>query len=475
MGDKAYDVIVIGAGMGGLVCATTLAKGGRKTLLIEKHAKAGGCVTSIRRGGFTFDMGAHLIGSCNRTGIMSSILRDLGVKTEFIRLRPTDRFTFGGDTVIEVPEEMDGYVEALGAMFPAEKDRIARFFDDMIRIYRNFSKSEIVERYGALTYQACLERYFSDERLKGILSAQSLYIGLPPARASFLAMVLMLVSYLRDGTYYPRSGTQALPDALLERYTSCGGDLLLGKEVDRIVMANGAPKGVRTADGAEYRAPAVVSNADARSTFSRMIGEEHCGKDFIGRMEGMRNSFSFFLMYMGVRSVGDAALRKIVGWHHEHFDLNRCFRSSFYLFVPTLVDASLSREGDHIIEFMMPFPHEYGAYRRWDDLAWREAKAGLEQAAVGKIEDLLGQKIGDKIVVKGSSTPRTIERYTANSQGSMYGWEMTPDQMHVHRLGYVTPFRNMYLTGHWTSPGCGVASVCISGWQVAKHIMKTAH
>jgi all-trans-retinol 13,14-reductase len=94
-----YDVIIIGAGIGGLCCGCYLAKSGIKTLILEAHDKPGVCVTSIRRKNSIFDVGAHLIGSCNKTGIFKKYLRDLGINIDFLQLDPTDRFHFPDRTI----------------------------------------------------------------------------------------------------------------------------------------------------------------------------------------------------------------------------------------------------------------------------------------------------------------------------------------------------------------------------------------
>ena len=75
------------------------------------------------------------------------------------------------------------------------------------------------------------------------------------------------------------------------------------------------------------------------------------------------------------------------------------------------------------------------------------------------------------IEVKESATPKTLERYTSNTNGAAYGWEVTVDQMWENRLPQKTPIENLYLTGHWTRPGPGICAVVSSGWGVANLIM----
>ena len=81
-------------------------------------------------------------------------------------------------------------------------------------------------------------------------------------------------------------------------------------------------------------------------------------------------------------------------------------------------------------------------------------------------------KLRNSIEFEESATPKTIERYTYNSHGSVCGWRMSVDQVHDKRLAYETPIENLYLTGHWTNPGGGVAPAATSGWKVADKIIQ---
>ena len=108
-----------------------LAKAGLKVLIVEKNDKPGGCCVSFKRNGIRFDAGVHVIGSCNKNGVLYRILKNLGIKQEFVRLNPTDRFFFGEDK-IEVPNEINKYAAYLQQHFPNEKSKISNFFEELI-------------------------------------------------------------------------------------------------------------------------------------------------------------------------------------------------------------------------------------------------------------------------------------------------------------------------------------------------------
>ncbi len=465
-----YDVIIIGAGIGGLICGTRLAKNGLKVLIIEKHDKPGGCVTSIKRKGVNFDMGAHLIGSCNRTGIFGRILHDLGVEVDFIQLDPSDRFNFNGE-VFEVPKDLDDYIAKLKAMFPSEEKKLDIFIKDTLKIFRTFTKEDTLERCKNVTYDEYLNRYFNDSKLKGILSAQSLYVGLPSKRVALLPMVFMLISYWRDGAFYPRQGTQSLPDALMRRFKALSGDILLNNEVSKIIIQDQKVSGVIATNSIYFSAHSVVSNADAASTFLELVGKEHLEDAFIKHLQKLRYSFSSFLFYCALENAKDLELLNLTGWHHAGYDINDSYRDSFCVFIPTLLKDAV----DDIvaIEILRPFPYDYDEYEKWDNKKWQEIKSSLERESLDKIKEMLGAKVEKNILFYGSAGPRAIMKYTKNTHGAIYGWEMAPDQILQNRLDNITPIENLYLAGHWTNPGCGVATVAVSGWRVGNHIVET--
>ena len=85
-----FDVIVVGSGIGGLVCATKMQRAGKEVLLVEQHSKVGGYCTNFERRGYEFDSSTHFIGGCEPGGWMHNILVECGAENEvgFIKLSP---------------------------------------------------------------------------------------------------------------------------------------------------------------------------------------------------------------------------------------------------------------------------------------------------------------------------------------------------------------------------------------------------
>ena len=161
-----YDVVVIGAGNGGLTGALTLATAGRKVLLLERHNVPGGCATSFVRGRFEFEVALHQLsgmGSAERPGPLRAILNDLGVmdKLEFVEMENLYRVVWPGTFDLTLRAEKDAIVENLQERFPKEKDNIPRFFDlvygfSMEMIQGLFFKDPNISRQKYLCFSSML-------------------------------------------------------------------------------------------------------------------------------------------------------------------------------------------------------------------------------------------------------------------------------------------------------------------------------
>src|SRR4030095_4088353 len=130
--ERSYDAVIIGAGIGGLICANLLAREGLRVLLIEQHYMAGGYCSTFRRKGYTFDAATHfypLLG--NPSTVTGRLLADLAVGPHAgIKMCPFYHSPCRAGSRFAVPADLDRYRAALDAMFPRERESLGRFFED---------------------------------------------------------------------------------------------------------------------------------------------------------------------------------------------------------------------------------------------------------------------------------------------------------------------------------------------------------
>src|SRR3990170_3654042 len=462
-----YDVIIIGAGIAGLVCGAFLARSGKKVLVVEQHFIPGGYCTSFKRKGFNFDAAVHHIGGCGKWSIVGRCFKTLGIEMDFYHLDPMDNLIFPKFS-IEIPANLEEYIARLQDRYQLEKDNIKEFFQDFIKLYRatfNNEKSQIIDKYKDQTYGEMLDAFFKSEELKMILAGQWGYIGLPPTRASAIAMCQMMINYVKDGAFSPAGGTQEFANAIFKKFIDFGGHVMLSSRVEKILLNGNSVKGIKLQDGKEISSGLVVSNADARQTFFDLL-EGKSDPSFLKKVEEMRESCSFFLLYLGVG--GDVDLTKVKrGFYHTATDASAMDKEWLYISVPTKICPTLAPSNKQIISVVVYL--DKAMYKNVTD--WKSFKESMTLQTINRLESYI-PNLNKYIEVKESATPKTLERYTSNTNGAAYGWEVTVDQMWENRLPQKTPIENLYLTGHWTRPGPGICAVVSSGWSVANLIME---
>jgi len=499
--DKKYDVVIIGAGIGGLTCGALLAKNGLKTLLIEQHSIPGGYCTSFKRKGFIFDAAVHFSEGLREGGRFYQILKELEVEKEIElhRIDPLYRVFFG-DESFSIPADLKEYISMLSKKFPKEEKGISELFETIKRLKKEAEKLPsplriwnkifvplkfpLIFKYYKKTFAEMLADFIKDVRLKAIISAGWPYVGLPPSKISATQMAGYLYSAHFEGHYYPKSGTQVLVSTLAKALEKYGGELQLGTKVTKIFVENNKAVGVETAKGNKINAKYVVSNADARQTFLNLIGPEKLSDMFLNRLNQMEPSISFFQVWLGVdMNLRDKGINEHEIFCYASYDpdyvYDLCMQGKLEagcgICIPTLNDPSLAPENKHIVSLIYPIP--YDCRENWEvengkrGSSYKKLKDEMMHQLVKTAERVIPE-LSEHIILSEAATPLTLERYTQNYRGAAYGWASTPDQSGISRLQPKTPIKNLYLAGHWTTTGGGTITVAISGKNTAEMIIK---
>ena len=475
---QSVDAVVIGSGIGGLVCANLLARGGMKVLLVERHHTLGGFCSTFRRKGFVFDAATHfypLLG--NPATMTGKLLAELEIPTQWIKMDPIDRFHLPGMPVFEVPADFAGYIRKLKDWFPDEAVALEQYFGDLrqaylcgLLYYFKGIPNKGAQRLENFTIQQKLDESFRDPRLKTILLADSAHWGSLPDRTSYLFDAMLRMAYF-EGNYYPRGGSQEFADDLGRSLEARGGKILKCASAERILIADGKVTGVRVRtvsrrepETFDFAAPVVVSNADAIHTFRDLVGEQHCGRSFLDGLQASTPTLPCFLTHIGLKGADPAELAAAAGYYWASLDPSDVAKDVFKVFIPTEYDPRVAPPGCQILIVQKLTPVQF------DSTDWAAHKAEVEAAIMERLREIL-PGIDRQIVVKASATAMTSYRFTGNWQGAMLGWEMSPGHLGGSRLSNITAIENLYLAGHWTRPGGGITPVIVSAQLTAGRIL----
>lgn len=488
--DERYDVVVIGSGIGGLAAASILARLGQKVAVVERHDRPGGYLHAFRRGGFRFDSAVHLVGGCGdidgQPGLVKRLLSGLDVedRCQFIRADPFYTSAFPG-TRIDVAAGLEGFVASLASHFPAEKEgltalvEICRRTRSEIQVASELGPGAFMQlaketptlfQYRRATVDAVAREYLSDPRARTAFGAIWPYLGLPPSRLSFLYFATMLMSYVEDGAYYCKGSFQKLAAAFGNALVRNGGELLLDCAVRKIEITEGTVAGVVLEHGQRVAARTVISNVDATQTFNELIGPEQLETRVVRALQRSRKSLSAFLVYGGTTldlAAAGATHEMFLydTWDHEADDANlrRGNFSRIGFSAPSLTDPTLAPDGHHAFQITVPVPYDLVA-------SWKSEKERITQQLIERAENWF-PGLRDTTVLALGATPRTLERYTLNRGGAMYGWELAPDQVGPGRLPEENGLPGLILAGHWTRPGAGVYGALSSGVAAARRTL----
>lgn len=465
MSSDAYDAIIIGAGIGGLVCGCYLAKAGMKVLICEQHYKPGGYCTSFKRKGFTFDAAADCFGAYRKDGITRKVFEELGIdkRLNIIRFDPPS-IILTPDYRIPFWNDLEKTIKEFQTAFPEESNNIRNFF-----YFLSNSNPISFSKIRNWTFKNLLDFYFTNDRLKAVLSFPLLAIGgLPPSLMSAFMGAKFFSEFFLDGGYYPIGGMQALPDTLAKRFQEFGGELRLSSTVKKIRVKDKHVTGVVTEKDGFIPSKLVVSNCDARLTFLALIGKEKLKKNFCYKLKKMIPSISNFISYLALdhnfqfsQKAGSAL------FFFPHYNIYNAYlamkNGDIESYGGHALRVSLNRSTMNII---VPVAYKNAMY-------WKRNKYKVLDLIINRVEKYSVPNLSQHIIYKEAATPYTLYRYTFNYKGASYGWEGRLSQFALSDFSKPSFIKNLYLTGHWTTFGVGISGVTYVGYNTAKLILRS--
>jgi phytoene dehydrogenase-like protein len=496
------DVLIIGAGHNGLVCAAYLAKAGRKVLVLERSDQPGGAaVTREFAPGFKVSACAHILHM-----LQPKVIRDLNLKAHGLDLggpsidtialaEDGNHLTIGqrgieGAQVSEADkaaytafiERMERHAKALAPQLLKTPPRLANagLANAMklvgmgwdIRFGLGKKRMRDFMRIVGMNIHDLLDEVFENEVLKGALALDAvLGSALEPRMPStVLTYLYRLAGGLKSNPTLPKGGMGSVTAALADAATSFGAEIRTAVPVERLLLEGGRAVGVVLAGGDEIRAPSVISNADPKTTFLTLVGARNLEAGFAHRIRNLRASGRAAKLHMVLNSLPDftgleqvalgnrliiAPSRKYIEDAFNHSKYGEFSdRPAIEITFPSLDDPSLAPAGKHVLSAVVQYA-PYDLKGGWD---------AHKESFVGNVVDVISAyapDFKDKITVVECLTPVDIEREFGMTGGHWHHGELALDQMFMMRPSYGaaqyrTPIDGLYLCGAGAHPGGGV-------------------
>ncbi|HKS43265.1 MAG TPA: NAD(P)/FAD-dependent oxidoreductase [Blastocatellia bacterium] len=510
---NTFDAIIIGGGHNGLVTAAYLAGAGLNTIVLERREVVGGaCVTEEIWPGYKVSTLSYL---CSL--LQPKIIRDLDLHRFGFHLYPKDpafftafpdgRHLFFWQDMARTQAELAKYSKRDAEIYPDYEHQLARLADwvegllmttppniirrklnDLIGLGRlgldamRFKDPDIVHLVKIMTQsvRAYLDERFESEQIKATLATDGV-IGTNGGPSTPGTAYIMLHHVMGGATGvrglwgFVRGGMGAISEAIAQSAKSRGAQVRTNVGVARVLVRNGRAYGVALDDGEEIHARAIISSADPKITFLKLIEQSDLDESFRHEVDTMRMQGCSFKINLALDALPDfkAYPGSKLGPQHkatmhvcpsmEYVDRGwedaKAGRPSeqplLELTIPTTYDDSIAPPGKHIMCIFA----QYAPYTLRDG-DWDSMKDVFADRCIDTLAEY-APNIRDAIIHRHVVSPLDLEREYSLTGGNIFHGDMTIDQLFFMRpvagwAKYRTPIDGLYLCGSGTHPGGGV-------------------
>jgi len=500
------DVIVIGSGIGGLTCAASLAKKGYKVRVFERLNQSGGYVNTFKRGNYWFEGSTHQLGGFNDRLYLKNELKKLDLDIPFIRLSDSfEAFYFNKNKLINRYFIKSGYKESINSFKNYFNDKNIK---KILNLCRNISKESLKLRrlsrdnkfFHIFDYIfLCLlksnnlfinnigKKYYinfynyrskSYKDLLGISNNEDynyllslycyFYILSSPSKLSALLISHLVNNFILDKPLFIKGGTKNLIEKLVNIINCNGGSINYNCNVDEIIIKNNEAVGVCLTNNKKYFSKYIVSNADAFTTYTKLIKTDlFINDEFKYNIKNYKPSRSVFQIFLGLpydlKDYGFNASTmfftntKNIDYLYE----NDCKNNSLNSFIITnysMMDEGFSKKGTSSI-IIAEFSNSFDYWNNLDKNKYKMEKIKKQNELLNNIIKITGIPF-DKYDICFSATPKTMHYYSGKYKGSTFGAEK--NFVNNVKFDNISFINNLFLVGADTGNSGSITSTFYS-------------
>ena len=480
---KKFDVLIIGTGMGGLVCGNILAKEGYSVCMVEKNKQLGGCLQIYVRDRVIFDSGVHYIGALDKGQNLYQIFKWLGLmdklKLEQMDLA-FDRILLDGDEKeYGIMQGYEAYEDEMIRNFPEEVNAIRNYTKTIREICDNFplyrlrldGDAEKKQEYMKVSAKQFIESITQNEKLRSVFAGNNMLYAGEGESTPFYIHALTVNSYMESAWRCLDGGSQ-IAKILAKNISAAGGLIIKNKEVKKLVTENGVIKSAVLSDGSGIQAKFYVSNTTPSNTY-RMIDTELIRPVTRKRVEDMRTTVSSFTLNIVFKKNHFPYIKHNYYYHKEGslWGMESYTEENWPLGYAMYLSPGAKKEfasGMTIFAYM-----RYDEVRPWASSfntvsAKQNRGPEYEEFKKRKTEKLLDRveerfpALRKAILHTYSSTPLSFRDYIGNDDGNLYGTAKDYKSPLGTLISPKTKIPNLYLTGQYLNLH-GILGTAISG------------
>ena len=485
-------VIIIGGGLGGLSSAVTLAHAGFQVHLFEQNDHLGGKLMPVSLGSYTFDFGPNTI---TMPHVFKEIIEQTGERAEdyfeLLPLRSHTRNYFRDGSTLDFSSDPEKMAAEIARTSTADAANYPKFLKEISRLYRLSERyffpatfqswrdylspslgSALLQARPAEILDHFFKRYFSNPNLLQALGRYATYIGSSPYKAP---ATFAMIAYLElvEGVYYTKGGNVRIAEAFAAVARKNGAVLQTGTAVERILVDNGAVRGVKLAGGQKVEADLIILNGDLLSAYPELVDEKLRPSFSDAKAASFEPSISAFVITAGLR--GHVPELK----HHNVFfsgDYRKEFADLFdnqqysdeptvYISNSSFTDPSVSPDGSNLFILVNAPALTKEGQLQIDPEQYKE-----------RIYDFLesyGVEIRSRLAAEKVFTPSFIKETFGSWRGALYGPSSHRKVDAFLRPANASPdIANLFFISGSTHPGGGSPIVTMGGQNLAKRIIK---
>jgi len=474
------NIVIIGGGLGGLVCGAILSKEGYSVTIVEKNARVGGCLQSYKRYGAVFDTGMHVFGGMAPDGNIRRICRYLGIEDSFSTIdfdheATAEIFIGREDKKYVAALSSERFVDSLASLFPAEREglkkykaAVVRVMDDLDLFHLRPTPKVPLARSEDFMIPAddFIRKYITDSKLQSILaSVNLLYGGVKGSTPTYLHCAI--TSIFLNGACRVAGGYSGFADTLVDCIKRHGGSIITSDAATEISTAEGVANAVVTASGLRIEAGAVISSLPVDTMLGMVDNERLFSKIYRSIPEKKADSTSAFIINMKLKPA-TLKFSNSIGFYLDDYDSAWSADSGLHAEKIMYITPPVIGQGDWADTLCAIVPMHWDAVSKWDGTAvgrrgddYLRFKEDMARLVIDRLSKAM-PSLCDAIEAVDTASPLTIRDYTGVRRGAMCGYRNDCADP-IPFLPVTTRVPNIFITGQNVNMHgfCGVTLTAI--------------